>query len=533
VWFSTITEYSGASKSPTSHKRSSLLHWCLTAGASLAVICGIGAIYLVRNWPFTREAVTVALQDRFARTVEIRSFRNTYFPPGFVAEGVSFLHREHKNLPPLITVQTLALRGSFVGLLSIHKYVAYVQVIGLHVLVPPADTTGKAHGVMPLTDSSSNSLTIGEIQTDGAVLEFMSSRHDKEPYKLEIQHLTLDNVGQRGPMRFRVTLHNTEPPGEIGSTGQFGPWDAEDPGSTPVSGTYTFENANLGIFQGIAGTLGSHGKFTGTLGRLESDGGVDIPNFHVSGSSHTVHMSTEFHAAVNATDGDTSLQNVQSHFQRTTVLSQGGVTGHVGQHGKTAVLEMTVRDGRVDDLLFLFTGDQRPSMTGSVNLHAHVELPPGPPGFLEKLKMEGDFGVGGGRFTNANVQMPVNRLTESAQGKNKKQEVDDPQTVVSNLKGHVSVKGGIATLSDVSFAAPGTLAEIRGTFNLVSKALNLQGVLRTNGKLSDTTSGFKSIVIKALSPFLKKRSITVVPFTITGTAGNPSFALDLDGKRKL
>jgi hypothetical protein len=67
----------------------------------------------------------------------------------------------------------------------------------------------------------------------------------------------------------------------------------------------------------------------------------------------------------------------------------------------------------------------------------------------------------------------------------------------------------------------------------VSKAVNLQGVLRTNGKLSDTTSGFKSLVIKALSPFLKRRSITVVPFTITGTAGNPSFALDLDGKRKL
>jgi hypothetical protein len=103
--------------------------------------------------------------------------------------------------------------------------------------------------------------------------------------------------------------------------------------------------------------------------------------------------------------------------------------------------------------------------------------------------------------------------------------------VLSNLKGHVFADGGIAKLSRVSFTEPGTLAEIEGTFNLVDKNLNLRGLLRTSGKLSDTQSGFKSVVLKAVSPFLKKKSITVVPFIITGTSSNPSFALDLDGKR--
>ena len=82
--------------------------------------------------------------------------------------------------------------------------------------------------------------------------------------------------------------------------------------------------------------------------------------------------------------------------------------------------------------------------------------------------------------------MPLNRLSESALGENKKQEAEDPETVLSNLKGHVSVKNGIATLSNVSFSAPGTLAEIRGTYNLLDKTVNLQGVLRLNGKSSDT-----------------------------------------------
>jgi hypothetical protein len=129
--------------------------------------------------------------------------------------------------------------------------------------------------------------------------------------------------------------------------------------------------------------------------------------------------------------------------------------------------------------------------------------------------------------------LPVNRLSESARGETKKQEESDPETVVSNLKGHISVKDGMAELSGVSFSTPGTLAEMRGTYNLLNKNINLLGVLHTNGKLADTTSGFKAVVLKAIVPFLKKKSVTTVPFTITGTSAHPAFALDFDGKRKL
>jgi len=523
----------GASRTIAVRKRSSLILWCAIVGVFVALIFGVATILIVRNWPFTRQAVTVALQDRFARTVEIRSFRSTYFPPGCIAEGVSFLHRKRKDLPPLITVRTLIVQASYAGMFSLHKRVGHVQVIGLHVLVPPKSPNGQG-GVMPLTDSTSNNtLAIGEIRADGAVVEFMSGRGDREPFKLEIHQLILDHVGENGPIFYRATLLNTDPPGEIRSTGQFGPWNSEAPGSTPVSGSYTFENANLGVFAGLAGTLASRGKFSGTIEHIESEGGADVPNLHVTSSTHTVHLSTEFHAVVDGTNGDTQLQNVRSHFQRTTVLSSGGVTGKPGQHGKTVALEMIVKDGRIDDLLRLLTEEKNPSMTGSVSIHAKVKVPPGPLGFLKKLDLEGDFGIGDERFTNTEVQVPLNKLSESARGEDKKQQADDPETVLSNLKGHISVKNGIATLSDVSFSAPGTLAQIRGTYNLLDKTVNLQGVLHTNGKLSDTTSGFKALVLKAVGPFLKKKTVTVVPFTVTGTSKQPSFALDFDGKRTL
>src|SRR5579864_1479619 len=243
-----ITGHSDASDRVAGRKR--YVRWCLIVGALIALIFGVATILLVLKWPFTRQAVTVALQDRFARAVEIRNFRSTYFPPGCTAAGLSFLQRKHKDLPPLITVRTLTIQASYAGMFSFHKRVNQVQVIGLHVLVPPKSPHGPSDSVMPLTDSSSNdTLAIAEIQADGAVLEFMSSGRDKEPFKLQVHQLILDHVGENGPIFYRATLLNTEPPGEIRSSGQFGPWNSEAPGSTPVSGSYTFENANLGVFE--------------------------------------------------------------------------------------------------------------------------------------------------------------------------------------------------------------------------------------------------------------------------------------------
>ena len=530
---STISTRSGAGEVHMAGQWWARGRWWLIIGASLIVIAGIVLIVLAWNWPYTQQAVTKALQDRFARTVQIRSFRKTYFPPGCVAEGVSFLHRQRKDLPPLITVQTLSIRGSYNGLFRIHKRVDEVQVEGLHVLIAPPGPSGQPPNVMPLTTSTTGaSITIGEITTDGALLEFMRRQPDQEPFKLYVHRLTLDNVGEKGVIPYHAALLNTEPPGEIRSEGEIGPWNEDDPGSTPVTGSYTYADVNLAVFEGISGTLSSQGKFSGTLGHIDANGEIDVPDFRVSGSSHTVHLISKFQAVVDGTNGDTYLQNVDSHFQRTTITSKGSVVGRPGQQGKTVGLQMAVNGGRIEDLLFLFTEEKRPWMTGSINLRAKVEVPPGPPGFLRKLNLAGNCGIGSERFTNPHVQQPVNALSQSAGGENKKQQAEDAETVLSEFRGQVSVKNGVATLSHVSFSAPGTRAQLQGTYNLVDRKVDLHGILYTNGKLSDTTAGFKALVLKAVGPFLKQKSVTVVPFSITGPSVSPSFALDFTEKRR-
>ncbi|MGA3327744.1 MAG: AsmA-like C-terminal region-containing protein [Terriglobia bacterium] len=530
---STISKPRGAEKVRAPGPWWALGRWWLIIGAALIAIAAIVVIGLASKWPYTQQAVTKALQDRFARNVQIRSFRETYFPPGCVAEGVSFLHRKRTDLPPLITVQTLIIRGSYNGLLRIHPRVDEVEVKGLHVLIPPPGPSGQPSSVMPLTTSTTGAtVTIGEIKTDGALLEFMPRKPGQEPFKLQVHRLTLDNVGERTVIPYHAAVFNPEPPGEIRSTGEIGPWNENDPGSTPVTGSYTYEHANLARFEGISGTLSSQGKFSGTIGHIDTNGVTDVPNFRVSGSSHTVHLVSRFQAVVDGTNGDTYLQNVTAHFQRTTVTSKGSVAGQPGGHGKTIRLEMAVEEGRIEDLLSLFTEENRPSLTGSINLHATVQVPPGPPGFLRKLDLAGSCGIGSERFTNPKIQQPVNALTRSAEGEDKKQQAEDPETVLSQFTGQVSVKNGVATLSNVSFTAPGTRAQLQGTYSLMDQKVDLHGILYTNGKLDETTSGFKALVLKAVGPFLKQKSVTVVPFAISGTSSHPSFALDLAAKRR-
>ena len=119
----------GAGIGPTNATIPSMRNWILASAAVLVLAVASAAVVLTLHWPFTQAAVTKALEDRFARDVKIAKFRVTYFPPGCVAEGIEFLHRQRKDLPPLITVQTLTIRAGYTGLL--HNQANDVQVAGL------------------------------------------------------------------------------------------------------------------------------------------------------------------------------------------------------------------------------------------------------------------------------------------------------------------------------------------------------------------------------------------------------------------
>src|SRR5260370_40511358 len=95
-------------------------------------------------------------------------------------------------------------------------------------------------------------------------------------------------------MRFRPVLHNPEPPGEITSTGAFGPSRTRNVGQTPVSGSFNFIHADLSPYHVIACTLSANGTFKGTLARVEVRGKTDITYFDMTGSGRALDVVSVF-----------------------------------------------------------------------------------------------------------------------------------------------------------------------------------------------------------------------------------------------
>ncbi len=356
------------------------------------------------------------------------------------------------------------------------------------------------------------------------MLKVIPEEAGKEARVFAIHRLTLHRVAQDRPMSFHAVLTNPKPPGAIDSSGTFGPWQEKDPGRTPVSGSYTFEHADLGVFSGISGTLSSRGKYYGELDHIEADGETDTPDFTVRVSGQPVNLRTRFHAIVDGTNGDTLLHPVDATFERSTVHCWGSVVHEAGPNGKTVSLDLSVENARVEDLLRLAVKG-KPMMTGVVRFHAKYLLPPGSRQMTDRLYLDGVFGVGGARFTSGTVQDKVAELSHRAEGHPKEGDID-AASVASNFRGHFTLKNGVVTFSRLSFNVPGAAMVLDGTYGLNDEKIDLSGSARLEATLSHMTTGWKSLLLKAADPFFKKKGAgTYLPLKITGTPEDPSIDL--------
>jgi hypothetical protein len=501
--------------------------WLRILGFCLFGLIVAGVVVLATHWPFSRDAITRALEKATGRPVEIGAFHSSYFPPGCTAENIRVLRAHDGHEPPLIAIEKLLVQGSLTGMFFSPTHLSQVKVVGMHFRIPPKGKSAGGGQPFTLGDQGGKSLSIGKIVADDALLEFLPSEPGEKPYRLEVRALEIRDVGAGMPMKYRVNLYNTEPPGLIRAQGKFGPWNAKDPGATAVTGEFTYNDVKLGAIKGISGTLQAKGKFEGPLGKIRSDGSIEIPNFHVEGSGNSVRMAVTYRALVNGTNGDVHLEPVDAHFLRTGVTVHGDVASHPGEKGKTTTLDLSIPDGRIDDLLRLFVQDKTAPLSGALSLRANVLWPPGPPKFLEKIRVDIDFGIGRGKFHSEPTQQAIDRIGKAGQGESKKEQEADARDLLSDLRGHVAFRNGVATFTNVSFVVPGASAKIHGTFGLIDHQVNLHGVLDTQGKLSDSTTGFKSVIAKLITPFFKKKhDVKLVPFKITGTFANATVSLD-------
>jgi hypothetical protein len=484
-----------------------------------AAFCAVVLIFS-RHWPFAEAPVLRNLREASDSQVTARGFRETYFPsPGCVLEGVVF-HHGPSEANALITIETLTIQGSYSGLLT--NSISRIIAQGMRVEIPPFGTGAPFH-------TTKSKLTIGEIVANGAAIDFDSKDPESQPLRFLIHEASLQNVGWSGPITYRLKVRNPKPPGEITTSGKFGIWTQTDAGETPISGEYKFEQTDLSIYAGIAGTLSSTGKFGGKLSHIDISGETDTPDFEVKSGRHPVRLTTQFSAYVDGTRGDVFLKRVDADFWKSHIIVEGSIAKPSAGEGKIAVIHLQANNARIEDLLRLFVKADRPPMSGNVNFRARAEIPSGPEGFLRKVKLLGRFGVDAGTFSAPSTQEGVNKLSADARGEKAS---NDSETVLTDLTGREDLLYGTATFTDLSFGVPGAAARLHGTYDLINEKIDLRGQIKLDTQISNTQNGPKALLLKAIQPFFKKKKKKeIVPVRISGTYDHPTFGLDLSDKK--
>jgi hypothetical protein len=497
--------------------------WLIAVVILLGALFGGGAMLIRERAPLTRQWVIGALEDRYRSRIELKDFHAVLFPrPSAVAEGLEFRQGGRTDVPPFITIQKLTVEAGFLGLLESPRKIDRVRVEGLQIHVPPR----RHEGQPKVQDSGSKSsrFVVREFIADGTALELLPKDPAKKSKLFVIGKLNMHSIGLDRALTFTSTLTNPTPPGEIHSKGEFGPWQRDDPGSTPVSGSYTFQNANLGVFKGIAGVLSSTGKYKGELDRIDVEGDTDTPDFALTSGGHPVDLRTHFHSIVDGTNGDTLLEPVDARFLHSRVLARGGVTNTPGVEGKTVSLDLDVTQARVEDMLLLAVKSQSAPLTGGVSFKGKLIIPPGKREVLDKMNLSASFSILSARFANLDVQQKIRELSQRARGQT---EANDAEKIASNMKGRFVLKNGVASFSQLSFGVPGAVIQLTGTYGLRSEQLNFVGAVRLDAKLSEMTTGLKSKLLKVVDPFFRKDGATVIPIKIEGTRSSPSFGLNI------
>lgn len=513
-------------------------------GLLLAVALVVLAVLLtgLLSFPITSEAikerVIALLSDELESEVSIDMLEGRLFPRvGVSGRGVMVRHKGRTDVPPLLTIERFEIHGSLRDLFRSPRHVSEVRLQGLQVKIPPGDDDDKdddeeTSDAEKIAEAKKyGTVIIDRFEAPDTVLTLIPRRAGKQPKVFTIHHLTMDSVGITQTIPYIATLTNPIPKGEVEASGTFGPWNVVHPARTPVNGKYLFNNANLNTIDGLAGTLQSKGEFGGPLNRIQVQGTTETPKFQVDAGGLPVPLSTRFTAVVDGSDGDTYLKHVDAKFLGTELIAKGAVVGFENVRGRQVEVDVTMRKGRIEDLLKLAMNSEKPIIVGPAQMQAKLVIPAAKGRkVIDKLKLRGTFGLTQAKFTDASVQTKLIGLSRRGQGATNNEPIDD---VLSNLKGHFVVENAVASFSQLTFGVPGAEVRLVGRYGLRSEVLDFRGELRLQAPLSEVAGGgVKGFFLKVFDPFFREPGAgMVLPIKITGTRKDPRFGLDMFGKK--
>jgi hypothetical protein len=493
----------------------------------LAVPCLLAAIFLLYFWrisPLNRDWVVGMLEKHYQCEVELKGFNASFFPAVSIAgEGLVLKRKERPDLPPLASIRRFSATGNWLGLLRHPRHFRQVRLEGMVIVVPPRQK--RAQTKKKQQQQQVTSFVLDEVLADDAMLSILSANPGKPPHAFEIHKLRMQSAGLGRPMSFQVTLTNPTPVGQVQSSGRFGPWKSDEPSLTPISGNYSFSDADLSTIRALGGTPSSHGSYEGVLSEIRVEGETDTPNFDLGISGNPLHLKTQFSAVVDGVSGDTLLQPVNAQLLGSRIVARGEVAQMAGGKGRIILLDVTAQPARLEDLLRLAVKSATPSMTGAVTVHTKFDLPPGEEEIVKRLKLDGSFTVQSALFTNPETEAKITSLSRRGQGKPGDENI---QNAPFDMQGHFVLADSQVTFSSLFFSLPGAALQLQRGFGLLSQTLDFHGTLRLQAKVSQTASGIKSLLLKAIDPLFERQGAgTFLPIRITGTREAPPFQVEI------
>ncbi|MGB6199042.1 MAG: AsmA-like C-terminal region-containing protein [Candidatus Acidiferrales bacterium] len=481
-----------------------------------------------------RQLILQQIRKQFHGQVELDSIDVKVHPYVQVSGTGLVVHFPGRDdLPPLILIKSFTVQASWAALMRLPRHVSHITLVGLQITIPAGVRRNQDEHPRPKSSLGRHlhDIYMDDIRADDATLTILPKQAGKDPQVYDIASFQAHSTSGNGRLAFLATLRIPVPPGNIISKGSFGPWNGDAPGLTPVSGTFTYDNADLGHFKGISGILSSKGSYGGVIERIEADGTTDTPDFTVASGGHPVDLTTTFHCIVDGANGDTTLDPVDAHFRNTTLHTTGTIAGIPGQKGKAIRLKVNTDGARIEDLLLLAVKDE-PAMTGDVRLNSAFILPPrSKDDVLNRLFLDASFDVDKAEFTSHGIEQKVDKLSMRSRGETGA--VPEDANIASEMQGKFRLQNGLITFSDLNFTVPGAHVHVIGTFGLDDQALDLHGTFDMQASLSQTTTGVKSFLLRAVNPFFARPGGgSRIPFKIGGTAETPIYSLDLHRRRE-
>ena len=511
----------------------SLSKWLLLAGLAIGLLCLLLVVAAHFAAPRLQDAANrraqTYLQVHFKGGVQVSSVHMTLFPRvQVVVEGFILRHQDRTDIPPLIEIRKMTVDAGLLALLGKRHEISRVRLEGLQIHTPP-----RVPGGAPMIHGSTADLrekypvVVDEIDANDVLLVLLRKPEDagKPPNEFAIHRLVMKGFSFDHPATFHALLTNPKPHGEIRCDGQFGPWQSDEPSETPVSANYSFDHADLGTVKGITGILSSVGHFAGPLNYLTVEGETDTPDFALRTAAHPMALHTDFKAVVDGTNGNTVLTSVIAKFLHTTLVTHGAVVDvYQGVKGRTIALDAVSTDSRIEDLLSLAVKADKPVMTGAATLQTKIIIPEGNEDLIERLQLDGQFGLAKVHFTNSGVQAKIDSLSRRGQGKPQDLDLSNE---LSNLRGRFKLNKAEVAFSDLTFDVEGASVALGGIYNIDGGELDFRGKLRMHAQLSQTMTGWKSVMLKPFDPFFRgPKGGSEIPIKITGTRESPSFASD-------